>query len=341
MAIRRNGAVLRQIRTLFNVGAIGELTDGQLLERFARRDAETAELAFAALVERHGPMVLRVCRSVLRDSHDAQDAFQATFLVLIKKARALWVSDSLGPWLHQVAYRTASCARSAAVRRRQHEKRVSEIAADATSEPAAIVNDWEPVLHEEIARLPARYRVPMVLCELEGRTHEQAARHLGWPVGTVKSRLARGRLRLRDRLIRRGLAPCGALSVLISSPFEATAAIPPALANSTIWGAKTFATANASTALAGLYSASVAALTKGVLRAMILTKLKIAALGVVSAGIIGTTVGILAGQEPAIKPEGRAVQSKEAKLSCLAAASRNGKTTSSLTRFSWRAAGSN
>ena len=112
----RIGAVVRQLRTLFNVGTIRELTDGQLLERFATGEGEPAELAFAALVERHGPMVLRVCRAVLIDPHDTQDAFQATFLVLVKKARGLWVRDSLGPWLHQVAYRTASCARLAAAR---------------------------------------------------------------------------------------------------------------------------------------------------------------------------------------------------------------------------------
>ena len=108
MAIGKDGAVRRQLRTLFNVGTVRELTDGQLLERFATDRGEAAELAFAVLVERHGPMVLRVCRGVLADPHDAQDAFQATFLVLVKRARGLWVRDSIGPWLHQVAYRTAS-----------------------------------------------------------------------------------------------------------------------------------------------------------------------------------------------------------------------------------------
>ena len=123
MATRPNGAELRRLRTLFNLGAIGELTDGQLLERFLTRGGEAAELAFAALVERHGPMVLRVCRHALRDHHDAHDAFQATFLILVQKARSLWVQDSLGPWLHRVAYRVASRARSSAARRREHEQR--------------------------------------------------------------------------------------------------------------------------------------------------------------------------------------------------------------------------
>src|SRR5262245_61038256 len=119
-------AASRYVRMLFHVGAVGGLTDGQLLERFTAQRGEAAEQAFAALVERHGPMVLRVCRSVLRDPHEAHDAFQATFLVLVRRSGSLWVRDSLGPWLHQVAYRVASCARSAAARRRRHEHRVAE-----------------------------------------------------------------------------------------------------------------------------------------------------------------------------------------------------------------------
>src|SRR3954471_10456797 len=116
----------RYVRMLFDAGTAGGLTDGQLLERFTARGGEAAELAFAALVERHGPMVFRVCRSVLRDPHEAHDAFQATFLVLVRRAGSLWVRESLGPWLHQVAYRVASCARSAEARRRRHERRAAE-----------------------------------------------------------------------------------------------------------------------------------------------------------------------------------------------------------------------
>ena len=110
MLREKNSAVIKELQTLFNVGAVRELSDGQLLERFATDRGEPAELAFAVLVERHGPMVLRVCRGILADSADADDAFQATFLVLVGKARGLWVRDSLGPWLHQVACRAASCA---------------------------------------------------------------------------------------------------------------------------------------------------------------------------------------------------------------------------------------
>src|SRR3954453_4437774 len=118
----QHDAGARYVRMLWGAGTAGDLTDRQLLERFTARAGEAAELAFAALVERHGPMVLRVCRSVLRDEHEAHDAFQATFLVLVNKARSLWVCDSLAPWLHAVAYRVALCARASAARRRRIER---------------------------------------------------------------------------------------------------------------------------------------------------------------------------------------------------------------------------
>ena len=127
MATRMDRTVRRQIGTLFNIGVIRDLTDGQLLERYATGQGEAAELAFAALVERHGPMVFRVCRARLADPHEALDAFQATFLVLIEKSRGLWVRDSLGPWLHQVALRTAACALASATRRRRAERTAAEL----------------------------------------------------------------------------------------------------------------------------------------------------------------------------------------------------------------------
>ena len=207
MKTTKEGTVQRQLNTLFNIGAIRELTDGQLLERFSNRRGEVAELAFEALMQRHGPMVLRVCRAQLPDPHDTQDAFQATFLILIKKARALWIRDSLGPWLHQVAFRTASCARSNAARRRRHELRVAGMAAHLLSTEDRPSPELERVLHQEINRLPDCYRIPIVLCDLEAHTCEEAARRMGCPVGTVKSWRFRGRRRLRDRLIRLGLAP--------------------------------------------------------------------------------------------------------------------------------------
>ena len=156
-------------------------------------------------------MVLRVCRARIGNSHDALDAFQATFLVLIRKSRGLWVKNSLGPWLHQVAFRTASCARSAAVRRRRAEKTAAELSATCGTIESETNSGWEQSLHEEINRLPERHRAAIVLCDLKGHTCEEAARRLGRPVGTVKSWRARGREQLRQRLIRSGLTlPAGA-----------------------------------------------------------------------------------------------------------------------------------
>jgi HlyD family secretion protein len=205
VAIRRKSPVIASLRTLYNLGAIGDMTDGQLLERFAA-GGEAAELAFAALVERHGPIVLHTCRSILRDKHEAEDAFQATFLVLVRKARSLWVRDSLGPWLHQVACRAARFSRSALARRTMQARVTADMIAGRRDEGTDATDGLAAALHEAIERLPDRYRVPVVLCDLEGCTHEQAARHMGCPVGTVKSRLARARQRLRDRLSRHDLA---------------------------------------------------------------------------------------------------------------------------------------
>src|SRR5262249_48991017 len=149
------------------------------LERFATEGDEVAELAFAALVERHEAMVWRVCLAIVRDEHEAEDAFQATFLVLVRKARSLWVRDSLGPWLHQVACRTASCLRTAVLRRRRHERRrAARNAARAVELGASRDPDWDAAVHEEVGRLPEKYRAPVVLCDLEGCTHREAARCL-------------------------------------------------------------------------------------------------------------------------------------------------------------------
>ncbi len=265
MSIGKHRAVPGQLRTLFHLGAVGELTDGQLLERFATDRGEAAELAFAVLVERHGPMVLRACRGLLHDPHDAQDAFQATFLVLVKRARGLWVRDSLGPWLHQVACRTAACARASAARRRRLERQAAAVAATSRPRPD---HELERLLHEEIDRLPEPYRAPVVLCDIEGRTHEQAARHLGWPVGTVKSRLSRAHGRLRDRLTRRGLAPASgafAPGVVVTGPGWV---VPPALLESTT----TIAVRFAGIGRAAVVRGSAASLAEGVLRAMSMTQ---------------------------------------------------------------------
>jgi RNA polymerase sigma factor (sigma-70 family) len=269
MPSRQNTATFRQIRTLFDLGAIGGLTDRQLLERFEQGGGEGAELAFRALVERHGPMVLRVCRSVLGDADDADDAFQATFLVLVRRAGSLWVHDSLGPWLHQVAHRTAVGLRSAAARRRRHEEAALVRSSRATG-AGVEAQELGAVLHEEVGRLPDRYRAVIVLCLLEGLTHAQAARRLGWPAGTVQSRLARGKTLLRDRLTRRGVAPC-ALGFGGRASIDAAVATPPsALVGATIRTATLFSLDREA------IPAAITGLAKQVVHAMLILKLKAA-----------------------------------------------------------------
>jgi RNA polymerase sigma factor (sigma-70 family) len=287
---RKDGAVLRQLSTLFNVGAIRELTDGQLLERFSTSRGEAAELAFEALVERHGPMVLRVCRAQLVDPHETQDAFQATFLILVQKARALWVRDSLGPWLHQVALRTASCARSAATRRRRHERRVAEMGASFEKQPERLSADVEKVLHDEINRLPECYRVPIVLCDLEGYTCEEAARRMGRPVGTVKSWRFRGRERLRRRLTRLGLAPSVGLVATLSGDV-ARAGIPKPIAVET---AQLASRVFSQWMTSGEVPVSVRTLVKGVLKTMLVGKLRTAAAAVLALGSLTVGLGAVA-----------------------------------------------
>jgi RNA polymerase sigma factor (sigma-70 family) len=275
MARRTDELVVRPIRALFNLGVVGELSDGQLLERFATAGGESAELAFAALVERHGPMVLRICRNGLRDPNDVEDAFQATFLVLVRRARALWVEDSLAPWLHRVARRIAVRARTGAARRRDRERRAAE-ARPATVPGGEHDDGLMALLHEEIDRLPERCRVPMVLCDLEGMTHEQAARRLSWPVGTVKSRLMSGRERLRARLVRRGVAPAVALTTAtLAAPARSAFAVVPAnLVEATARAARQIA-AGAGATTAGVVPASVALLMKGARSAMFMTRIKV------------------------------------------------------------------
>ncbi len=173
--------MLRQLRTLYNVGTIGDLTDGQLLEHFATNAGEVAELAFAALVERHEAMVWRACLAIIRNEHEAEDAFQATFLVLVHKARSLWVRDTLGPWLHQVACRTAFCLRRSANRRRRHERRSAEADAARSHEFATPRDtDRDAAIHEEVNRLPEKYRAPLILCDLEGRDAPGGPALLPW-----------------------------------------------------------------------------------------------------------------------------------------------------------------
>src|SRR4051794_30995177 len=177
MSLHVGGARRMSLKALFEGGTVAGLTDGQLLERFATRRDEAAELAFAALVERHGPTVLRVCRGVLRDPHDADDAFQATFLVLARKAGSVRRRDSVGSWLYGVALRVSADARSMAARRRTHERRAAQMSARPAGDDAH--DDLAAVVHEEVGRLPEPFRAAVVVCDLQGQTCEDAARLLG------------------------------------------------------------------------------------------------------------------------------------------------------------------
>jgi RNA polymerase sigma factor (sigma-70 family) len=295
VALRRNATIARQLSTLFHVGTIGELTDGQLLERFVTGRGEPAELAFTALVERHGPLVLHTCRSIVRDEHDAEDAFQATFLVLVRKAGALWTRDSLGPWLHQVAYRAARHARSDSIRRKIVEQKGAEMAsARAVAEPAC--DDLSAVVHEEVARLPDRYRVPVLLCDLEGRTYEQAARHLGCPVGTVKSRLARAREQLRNRLARRGLEMPAGFFAAGRLDRSAWGAVPSLWVDSATRAAVQFGSGRP---IAELVRASVLTLVNRTSWSFVMSKWKYVGLTLLTLGTLaGVGIGVLAGDRP-------------------------------------------
>jgi RNA polymerase sigma factor (sigma-70 family) len=291
LAKGQNGNLVRLVHAVFTAGTVIGSSDRQLLAQFATRSGDVAELAFSALVERHGPMVLRVCRAILRDEHDAEDAFQATFLVLARKAGSLWARDSLGPWLYRVAFRMASCARSTEIARRRHEQRAAEFMT-RVAVTQLDRDDLGRVLHEEVSRLPERYRRPILLCYFEGLTHDQAASELNWPVGTVRSGLARARERLRTRLIRRGIAPDAAyLHVLSLRP----ASLPADLINPTVKAAMQLAVRKA--VGAGLVSASTAAMTEGVLRTMFVSKLKATAATLLAVGVIASAMSLFARQE--------------------------------------------
>jgi RNA polymerase sigma factor (sigma-70 family) len=201
-------------------------SDEELLERFLNRDSETAEAAFQALVVRHGPMVLGVCRHILNQLQDAEDAFQATFLVLARKAGSIRDRRVLARWLYEVAYRIAIRARTNGVRRRTHERQGGEMSSTVSIDNHGWI-ELRPVLHEEVNRLPDKYRVPVILCYLEGKTNEEAAALLQWPVGTVKGRLSRARDLLRSRLARRGLALSAALLVTALSDGTVIAEVVP------------------------------------------------------------------------------------------------------------------
>ena len=289
------GSGLRSsLDTLARVGVVGDLADGPLLRRVAADlGGDVGRSAFAAVVERHGPMVWSVCRRVLGDTPDAQDAFQATFLVLARKAGSVRKADSLASWLHGVALRVARRARVDDARRLARERRGAELRAVATSfEPDP--EPW-PELHEEIARLPGRYREPLVLCYLEGLSTEAAASRIGCPRGTILSRLSRARDRLRDGLTRRGLAPS-----LVPAAGSIPQAFPATWLDATVKASLAFAERRAGGAV--LATAATTTLAQGVLTAMTLSKLKLAGAAALALALAATGVRTYARQQGGDKP---------------------------------------
>jgi RNA polymerase sigma factor (sigma-70 family) len=239
------------------------LSDAELLLRFVR---QRDEAAFELLVWRHGPMVLGVCRRVLRDAHAAEDAFQATFLALARKASTISRGGAVAPWLCRVAFRVALRARAAAAKRA-----AQALPADFPDPRASgrAERDWQPILDEEINALPERYRRPVVLCHLQGYTLAEAARQLGCPRGTVAVRLVRARQRLRARLTRRGVA----LTAVLAAALASESVVSAALVKATVYPALGYALDRA----AGAVPPSVLTLTEGVLHAMFLSKMKVVA----------------------------------------------------------------
>src|SRR5262245_21181582 len=270
MAASQMSGVIQHLRRAVLLRDGAGLTDGQLLESYiGRRD----EAALAALVRRHGPMVWGTVRRVLRNYHDAEDAFQATFLILVRKAASIASRELLANWLYGVAQQTALKARATAARRKGRERQVAEMPEPA-AEQQDLWRDLQPLLDEELSRLPDRYRSVIVLCDLEGKTRKEDAQQLRCPEGTIGGWLARARVKLAKRLAQRGVVLSGGALAVVLSQSVASAGVPTSVVSSTIKAASLFAAGQA--AATGLISAKVAALTVGVLKAMLVSKLKMA-----------------------------------------------------------------
>ncbi len=345
------GSVIRQLGAIFDGGAPAGATDGQLLAQYvagtgpgsgASAGTNTTdpagEAAFAALVARHGPMVLSVCRQILDDAQHAEDAFQAVFLVLAKKAQTIRDPDLLGNWLYGVAVRTARCARQQIARRRRREEAHAmrtlgaaeagsgagvgpslsigagaSAAVGPSADQPAIDREQAEALHREVDRLPRAFRLPVVLCYFEGLSLDEAARRLRCPAGTVGSRLARAKAKLRAGLARRGVMLSSSAIAATLAPRSASASIPPLLCDSTTRAALAFAAAARHSAVgagaalpSGSSPTSVAALAQEVLSAMLVHKLRIAAMTTVALAALAAGAGYLtlSLRASAIGPEG-------------------------------------
>jgi RNA polymerase sigma factor (sigma-70 family) len=289
MARRQLHDVVHYLRRVTAPTESHGISDVELLERFVRgRD----EAAFELLVWRHRKMVFDVCRRILRDSHEAEDAFQATFLVLARRAGSIGRGTSLGGWLYKVAYRVALTAHARAARRGREVPLADLPARDANPATAAQWHEVRLVIDDEVNRLIDKYRLPFVLCYFEGKSNADAARELGCPVGTIESRLTRARQRLRAGLAQRGVVLSAPLAAFLVAP-EAPAAVSAAFLASTVRGALWFALNPA--APENLVSTEVTLLTQGVLRTMFLSRLKLVSSIVLILGIGGGAAGVVGG----------------------------------------------
>jgi RNA polymerase sigma factor (sigma-70 family) len=287
--------ILQLIRCVVEDVRVREMPDQDLLQRF---HTQQDQAAFHALLRRHGLMVLDVCRNVLGNEADAEDAFQATLLILARKSSSIRKTASLGSWLHGVAYRTALKARAQASARRKHEAGVPERRPSESDDLSW--QEVQQVVHKEVSALPERYRAPLVLCYLEGVTQEVAALQLNLAKSTLRERLERGRALLRIRLVRRGLGPAAVLVAASWPALNASACLPASVVSSTVKAASLIAAGN--TAAVGLISANVAALTEGVLQNMLLSKLKVAVVMILVIGALAIGMSKLARETLAADP---------------------------------------
>src|SRR5262245_14772299 len=299
--------LIQQLRRVVLLRDGAGLTDGQLLDAYISRRDETA---LAALVQRHGPMVWGVCRRVLGNYHDAEDAFQATFLVLVRRAASVTPREMVANWLYGVAHQAALKARATIGARKARERQVVELPEPAAAEPAP----WDellPLLDEELSRLPDNYRAVIVLCDLEGKTRKEVARQLGIPEGSVGGWVARARVMLAKRLSQRGVTLAGGTLAAILAQNVASARVPALVVSNTIKVASFLA---ARQAVPGLISVRVAALTEGVLKAMFLTRLKrVMAFLIAAVCLGGVGTAIVLNQQPETTKAAPAPKSADAK----------------------------
>ena len=285
----RTQVAWRTLDTLLTVGTLGSMTDGQLLDCFGSDRAAAGQEAFRILVDRHGPMVLGLCRSLIRDPHEAEDAFQATFLILVRKAESIRKRETIGPWLYGVACRVARRARNRSNRRQKREVPViAEI--PIPDDPAADPQDTELAVQEEIARLPESFRAPIVLCCLQGMSYDLAALRLGVSEPTLRGRLHRARKRLAARLRHRGiLAP--ALARIIEPGNATLPALPSSLVESTVQFASRWSAVRGLLVGATAVPESIVALAQGVIQAMLFQTIKLSVVAaLLTLGIVGTVV---------------------------------------------------